>query len=118
MTSAVVIFTDKGAHIFDRWLKPGFKGVVVATRGETHWIGMEFPYGHAEMVVSVPAHVDLAAAYREEGYTVCEARVGTERPRGPVMANSCVGLAKRLLGLRAPLVWTPWQLYCHLQQRG
>ena len=36
----------------------------------------------------------------------------------PLRPYSCVESVKRILGIRAGLVLTPWQLYRHLYKRG
>ncbi len=58
-----------------------------------------------------------AACCRREGLTIVEFAA---RPRGllawPWMFHNCVGAVKAVLGIRAPWVWTPWQLYRHLRK--
>ena len=36
------------------------------------------------------------------------------RPRG---VFTCVSAIKHLLGMQAPFVWTPWQLYLYLKEQ-
>ncbi|MEQ8695124.1 MAG: hypothetical protein RLT05_01030, partial [Bauldia litoralis] len=58
---------------------------------------------------------DLAAYYRAKGLVVVEADPSSfvRRP-APLELHTCVGSVKRLLGIRARRVVTPWQLYRHL----
>ena len=67
------------------------------------------------MVQEVPADFDLRAFYEERGMRCVTAALAPTplrcAPPGPF---TCVEAVKRALGLRAPLVWTPRQLYRHL----
>ena len=74
---------------------------------------------------------DLAAFYRRHGFVVVETTVRRRPGRGdrrdafrplgalPVWRlSTCVGLSKAVLGLWAPWVWTPHQLYRHLTEEN
>jgi hypothetical protein len=72
--------------------------------------------------LELPGKFDLAAFYREQGHRVL---VGQRPPprtrrRFALAPLTCVTVVKRLLGIDAPWVWTPWQLYTHLSgaERG
>ena len=54
---------------------------------------------------------DLAKFYRDRGFTTVETETRAQAPRGPVILANCVGMSKTVLGIRAPLKWTPWSLY-------
>ena len=74
---------------------------------------------------------DLAAFDRRHGFVVVETTVRRRPGRGdrrdafrplgalPVWRlSTCVGLSKAVLGLWAPWVWTPHQLYRHLTEEN
>ena len=109
-----MVFHDHGSHVFSRWLRKGFRHVFVAVRVGKYWIRVDGMAGVPAVAVVAPAEYDLATFYRAEGYTVVSCRRGSETPwLGWVFAN-CVGQAKMVLGLRAPLAWTPWALHRRL----
>lgn len=56
---------------------------------------------------------DIAAFWREAGYTVVETVQGPPL-RSPFVAVNCVGLVKAALCIHAPFAVTPHQLYRHL----
>jgi hypothetical protein len=57
--------------------------------------------------------------YRQRGHRVIATTLMIPpRVLAPIRPFTCVEAVKRVLGLRAPWVFTPWQLYCHLLQHG
>ena len=63
-----------------------------------------------------PWPFDLATHYAGQGHRVLVGRIGSQQPRNAFALTplTCVSVAKRLLGIRAARVWTPWQLFSHL----
>lgn len=110
---AVVMFSGRTDLWWLRMLKPGFRHCFVALGGENCWVLLD-PLAHYTEIaaLALPAEFDLAGWYRAEGLIAVEAR-----PRqppaiaAPWRPYSCVEAVKRVLGLRAPGVVTPWQLY-------
>ncbi|KAA5605692.1 hypothetical protein F1188_10105 [Roseospira marina] len=109
----MVVFTDGGAIWWLRLLRPGFRHVFIAVRRPGHWVIVD-PLAHRMRVDLVPTAdaADLAAWYRAQGLTV----VATEtrappRKEAPWAPLTCVEVVKRLLGLHARWVWTPYALY-------
>ncbi len=104
-----------------RWLgglRAGFRHCFIALRDGGAWLTCDPLKDRIELsALPVPADFDLAGIYAERGHTVL---LGQTRPglphRPPVVAPlTCVTIAKRLLGVRAPWVLTPWQLCRHLR---
>ncbi len=67
--------------------------------------------------IALPCEASLAEIFRRQGLTVIEtSRRQPSRQPAPWRPYSCVEAVKRLLGLRAGWVLTPWQLYRHLRE--
>jgi hypothetical protein len=68
-------------------------------------------------VLPVPANFDLAGFYAQQGHVVLHGLTRPSLPRGltAMVPLTCVTVAKRLLGVRAAWVLTPWQLCQHLR---
>lgn len=117
---ALVVFTGE-TEIF--WLrvilKPGFRHCFVLVRKGTGWISLD-PLAHRIDldVPEVPDGFDLAGWLSGRGLIVIPATID-RRVRGPAFfaPMNCVEAVKRVLGLRAWRVVTPWQLYRHLVKR-
>jgi hypothetical protein len=90
----------------------------VALRDEGMWLACDALKDRLELsVLPISPEFNLAGFYAKRGHTVL---LGTTRPNLPrrplaVAPLTCVTIAKRLLGVRAPLVVTPWQLCRHLK---
>lgn len=115
---ALAVFHDHGYGPLRHLLRRGFRHVFVAVRRKGYWIVLDGCAGLPVLEVVAGADDDLAGFYRRtHGFTVIALDAPREFPRAPVMLATCVGAAKRVLGLRAPWVVTPYQLYCHLRRR-
>jgi hypothetical protein len=66
--------------------------------------------------LAVPDAFDLPAFYCQQGHRVLLGERVPMRARARIALAplTCVTVVKRLLGIDAPWVWTPWQLYAHL----
>lgn len=114
--AALVVFTGMTGI---RWLKPlraGFRHCfVVVFQGDTAIVCD--PLSNQMLLGSVRPATPLVVTdwYRERGFTVVATRI-TEVPRCGALLRplTCVEIVKRVLGIRAPFVLTPWQLYRHL----
>lgn len=111
---ALVVFHGLGTGAFARLLAPGFGHCFVALDDGRYWIVVDGRNGVPEVKVAAAAIFDLAAFYRQCGFTVVATESAARAPHQPLMLGTCVGAAKRLLGLRAPHVVTPHQLWRHL----
>lgn len=110
----LVVFSGESTHAISRFLKPGFLHCFVALQRDEAWIALDGGFRNTHVYFAAHADFDLKTFYEDQGYTVLEVWTGRIETRNPLMIGSCVGMIKRLIGVGAPLVWTPWQLYKHL----
>lgn len=115
MKRALVVFHDHGSHWLSWVLKPGFRHVFAVVDSGEHWIMVDPRDGVPIIEAVADASFDLAAFYREEGYAVLDVVPPGQGPWGPFFISNCVGAVKAVLGLRAPFVFTPYQLYRRLK---
>ena len=110
MSRAVVVFHGRRTRLWRRLLKPGFRHCFVAVEHGGYWILFDPQEGRPELRVLAGADFDLAGFYRQCGYVAVETTVRDAAYPLPVMPATCVAAVKRVIGLRAPWVLTPWQL--------
>ncbi len=111
---AIAVFHDHGGGRLRPFLRPGFRHVFCAVRSGAYWIVVDGRNGLPEIEVAAGAEIDLAAFYRGLGYSVAEIAALPRPPRQPVALVTCVGAAKRVLGVRAPFALTPYRLWKRL----
>lgn len=113
---ALVVFTGDTCLGCLRILRPGFRHCFVALCRRDHWIICD-PLCHRTdlLVIDHDATADLGAWYRLHGLTVLETHVRAAPVRiAPLRPFTCVEAVKRVLGIHARSVNTPWQLYRYL----
>lgn len=117
---AVVVFTDAAELWWLRLLAPGFRHCFVVVRRSGAWVVID-PLAHYTRVDLAPpwrvrSAEDIAEVYRSRGLIAAITEV-REPPRAlaPIRPFTCVEAVKRILGLRAPAVLTPWQLFRMLE---
>ncbi|CAO3417695.1 hypothetical protein [Azospirillum doebereinerae] len=114
--AAWVVFRGDAPLWWLRALRPGFRHCLALLNDGRHWVVVDplAPFTDVA-VLDLPATHDVPGWYRDLGLTVVAAPVrrGLIRP-APWGPFTCVEAVKRLLGLHAPLVLTPWQLHRHL----
>jgi hypothetical protein len=112
----LVAFTGQVGLWWLRLLRPGFRHCYALIECEDGWVICN-PASHWTEIRSIgrPPLVDLLDWLFTGGAVVAVWR-RTDVPKrvAPVRPYSCVEEVKRLLGLRAPGVFTPWQLYRYL----
>ena len=118
MSRALVVFHGHAAGFLARLCASGFGHCFVAIDDGRYWIIVDGRAGVPEVRVVAGNDYDLADFYREKGLLVVETETANRAPRQPLMLGTCVGAAKRLLGLGAPRVLTPRQLYRHLTRES
>lgn len=108
----VVVFHNHGDFWFSRFLQPGFRHVFICVRDGGQWIRIDGMRGLPEVAVLT----DFDIYCSEPGFEVLE--VNAYRAERPLflMAGTCVGLVKAVLGVRAFNVLTPYQLYKYLKR--
>ena len=122
---AIVVFHGDGqtgneqvegmaTHPLSPFLKAGFRHCFVCLLSGECWVKFDGAGGVPSVAAIADATFDLAGFFRRAGLTV----IGTEQCASPqrtlFVMNNCVGLVKAALCIRAPFVWSPWQLYKHL----
>ena len=113
---ALAVFGGEPAAAWLKILKPGFRHCFAALDDGTRWLTLD-PLSHRlELVATAaPSAFDLAGHYRSRGLTVAEVIPGPVPLKpAPLGFFTCVEAVKRALGLHAPWVATPYQLYRHL----
>lgn len=114
---AVVLFTHQSEHWLAPLLKPGFRHCFIAIRDDKGpWILIDPAMGVPRVSVIGLEDFDVAEFYRGMHMTAVEVDRPCEPPRWPLTLTNCVGMVKAVLGLRAPLVLTPYALYRRLTQ--
>jgi hypothetical protein len=114
-----VVFADHTSCAWLRFLRRGFRHCFIVLHAGSLWLACEPLKDRIDLdVLALPAEFDLAAFYGRQGHHVLQGRRLPPRPRRPFAPAplTCVTVVKRLLGIRAPWVWTPWQLYVHLTE--
>lgn len=113
---ALAVFGNHGGHPLGWLLHRDFKHVFVVVCAGDYWIKVDARTGVPDVAVVAGADYDLRQFYCEQGYHVValEQSAGI---RGPLVIANCVGLAKAVLGIEAPFVWSPRQLYRFLIRR-
>lgn len=119
---AWVVFDGRADIWWLRLLKPGFRhcfvvldGFVVPQDGR-RWVVVDPVSPFTDVaVLDLPAGYDLPGWFRAMGMTVVAAPLRRDATRpAPWAPFTCVEAVKRVLGLHAALVLTPWQLYRRL----
>jgi len=113
---ALVVFRDQTEIAWLRGLRRGFRHCAVWVRAGDYWIAQE-TLSHQTFLGVWPAGDagGLVAALRASGHRVVRTRIAAAPRRiAPPLPFSCVESVKRVLGIHAWDVLTPWQLYRHL----
>jgi hypothetical protein len=115
----LVVFCGSAGVAWLRWLRPGFRHCFAAVDDGSAWITVD-PLLHRLEVqaTGLASTFDLAGEYRRMGLTVIDwTPRAVPLTRAPLGVFTCVETVKRLLGIRARRVVTPWQLYRWLASR-
>lgn len=117
--TAVVVFTGDRQFSWLSWLKCGFRHCFVLQRLETGWVLIDPLCGR----LSIQYLADLPLAKILHHYSAAGAipvpifkqSNPHKQRRGSFLTllqpMTCVAIVKTVLGLRAPFIWTPWQLF-------
>ena len=118
MGRALVVFEHNNLHPLSPLLKRGFRHVFCAVVEDNGRAWVEHNLHGTEYVTTsiAPLDYDLAGYYRDLGMIVVEYERPRHRVLGWLLANSCVGTVKHVLGIRSWAV-TPFQLYQYLIKR-
>lgn len=123
-----LIFTDSPAWYL-RPLRPGFRHLWIAGFIDGIWVkidlrvhGIDISTAIMEFPFMPQTTFEICQMYREQvdhaklawlanGYTVVPVTPGCGGKLAFLGLLTCVGMAKRFLGMRAPLILTPFKLY-------
>lgn len=110
--SVWVVFSGQADLKWLRILKPGFRHCYVILNDGEHWISLDPLSGYTEVKVHhIAPDFDLPAWLIARDMIVVQARIAPKCKQAPIAIHSCVEAVKRVLGLHAPLIVTPYQLY-------
>jgi len=115
---ALVVFVDRADSRWLRGLRAGFRHCFVALCDGAAWLACDALKDRLELsILPISPEFDLAGFYAKRGHTVLLGTTRPNLPRRPLALTllTCVTIAKRVLGVRAPWVVTPRQLCRHLQ---
>ncbi|HEY9078425.1 hypothetical protein [Magnetovibrio sp.] len=115
---ALVVFGGDADLKWLRFLRPGYRHCFALLESGDRWV-MYNPLSNGTEVDVWPGDQEEAirAWLVSNGYEVMDQIIQPLRPQPYAWAPySCVEAVKRVLGLRAPGVFTPWQLYRHLEK--
>ena len=116
---ALVVFADNSDLKILRALRRGFRHCFLAVHTGRGWVIYD-PLSHQTdlSILDGFSPEELAACYRSYGFRVIETRIRNAPCRpAPLRPYTCVEAVKRVLGLHAGWVVTPWQLYRLLRQQ-
>lgn len=116
---ALVVFMGEVSIRWAKILRPGFRHCFAVVGRHGRWIIFDPMSSFTNLgVFSGPSIDDVADWYRQFGFTVVktDVRRGQSQP-AEWRPFTCVEAVKRVLGIRAPWVITPWQLYRHIRRQ-
>lgn len=101
-----------------RWLKDGFKHCFVALQSSDKWIICDSLKNHMKFsIVELPSSFSLSRFYLDRGHIVLAGHEATPSEGSLFLPEllTCVGIVKRIIGIRSFWTVTPWQLFCLLR---
>lgn len=116
----LVIFSDDTDVWWLKGLRRGYRHCFVVTETIAGWVSVDPLLYRTEIIGlgDIPREM-LEDWLKSEGYIIVPATIAPLKKQiWPRPAFSCVGHIKRILGITAPTVLTPWQLYKFLQKRA
>jgi hypothetical protein len=114
--SAYVIFSDHTDQWWLRGLRRGFRHCYVALPMGGHMVLLDPVLGQMRVVMQDELSVDQFINHlRSNGLNIVFVDINYKNINFPILAiDSCVAIIKRILGLSAPFIITPYQLYHYL----
>lgn len=111
--NALVVFSGEADLKWLNVLKPGFRHCFVILESDGRWILYD-PLSHQTEITVIGglSLQELMDGYRKHGFHVV---AWVQRPArfkpAPLGLYTCVEAVKRVLGIHAPLIITPWNLF-------
>jgi hypothetical protein len=113
-----VVFTGQTDMRWLKWLRPGFRHCYIIMNDGARWISVDPLSNYMDVTVhhNVPVHFDLPLWLKDRGHIVLQSPVMRPECEAPWMPFTCVEAVKRMLGIHHRFIYTPWQLYRHIQK--
>lgn len=117
---AWVVFSGHTDLRYLKFLKSGFRHCFVLLNDGQNWISVDPMSHYTEVIVhDLQSEFQLPEWLKKLGYTIVSARVNHQASKpAPFGLFSCVEAVKRVLGIHAFGVMTPWQLYSYLHKQS
>ncbi len=114
---AWVVFTNQSELPWVKCFKKGFRHCFVMINDGENWVSIDPMSNYMDVVVHhVPHDFDLPKWLCGRGHSVIPASLNVDISKSaPWMVFTCVEACKRILGIHKRSIFTPWQLYRHLQ---
>lgn len=112
-----VVFTDQTDLWWLKFLRHGFRHCFVLIRFADIWISVDALAHKTEVMrLDVPDSFSIVGWLESQGDRVIHVPIQPNKatPLCPSLF-SCVENVKRILGVRAPFIMTPWQLFKYLK---
>ena len=113
---AWVVFSGQTEISYLKFLRRGFKHCFIVLKRGDHWITLD-PLAHKTEIELhyLPRQFNLPEWLTQRGHTVVET-LFQQAPMKPLPVSifTCTETVKRILGVHAWRVFTPWQLYKYL----
>ncbi len=114
---AWVVFSGQCELAWLRLLRPGFRHCYVVLNDGRHWISFDPLSNYTDINVHhLPPQFNMPLWLQDRGFTVMKAHIHRTRKQAPWMPHTCVEAVKRVIGLHARSILTPWQLYQYLSK--
>jgi hypothetical protein len=118
---AWVVFSGQTEIAWLRFLKPGYRHCYVLLNDGERWTSFD-PLSNVIEISThhhVPVDFDMPKWLEGRGNKVVSANIRRDLMKpAPWMLFTCVEAVKRVLGIHARKIVTPWQLYNYLKSRG
>lgn len=118
---AWAVFTGRTELKRLKILRPGFRHCFVLLQDGGRWISIDPLATRMEICMhhDLPTDFDLPGWLEEQGHTVVPASLDRDITNpAPCAFFTCVEAVKRVLGIHAWRIVTPWQLYRYLIQHN
>lgn len=116
---AWVVFSGQTDLRYLKFLKSGFRHCFVLLNDGQNWISIDPMSHYTEVIVhDLQSEFQLPQWLKKRGYTIISACVNQQASKpAPFGLFNCVEAVKRVLGIHAFGVMTPWQLYSYLNKQ-
>lgn len=112
---AWIVFIGTAELAWQKLLKPGFRHCCLLLNDGERWISFDPMSNYTDIHVhKLPVEFDLPLWLRDHGHIVVKTKIARAKNEAPWMPYSCVEAVKRVIGLHARSIITPWQLYRHI----